>query len=200
MDAIRQEGGRTNQKARTRLAITRAAGEMVAAGLSPTVAEAADAAGVSRATAYRYFSNQEALLLEVLLDASVPDMEAVITSVERSHDVEARLLAVVRAAVDLYISNEPAFRAMLRGSLEQVSERRLRGGRRMGWIERALEPVRAELPEQTFSRLVSGLSILCGIESLIVLRDVVGIDDEAEILRITESSALAMLRGTLRQE
>jgi AcrR family transcriptional regulator len=200
MNAIRQEGGRTNQKARTRLAITRAAGDLVAAGLSPTVAEAADAAGVSRATAYRYFSTQEALLLEVLLDSSVPDMEAVITGVEQSDDVEARLLAVIHAAVDLYMTNEPAFRAMLRGSLEQVSERRLRGGRRMGWIERALEPVRADLPKQDFTRLVSGLSVLCGIETLIVLRDVVGIDDDAEILNVVETSALAMLRGTLRQE
>jgi AcrR family transcriptional regulator len=200
MNAIRQEGGRTNQKARTRLAITRAAGDLVAAGLSPTVAEAADAAGVSRATAYRYFSTQEALLLEVLLDSSVPDMEAVITGVEQSDDVEARLLAVIHAAVDLYMTNEPAFRAMLRGSLEQVSERRLRGGRRMGWLERALEPLRADLPKQDFTRLVSGLSVLCGIETLIVLRDVVGIDDDAEILNVVETSALAMLRGTLRQE
>jgi len=197
MNAIRQEGGRTNQKARTRLAITRAAGDLVAAGLSPTVAEAADAAGVSRATAYRYFSTQEALLLEVLLDSAVPDIEAVITGVEQSDDVEARLLAVVRAASELYMSNEPAFRAMLRGSLEGESERRLRGGRRMGWLERALDPVRAELPEQTFTRLVSGLSVLCGIETLIVLRDVVGIEDEAEILTVVESSALAMLRGTV---
>jgi AcrR family transcriptional regulator len=200
MNAIRQEGGRTNQKARTRLAITRAAGELVAAGLSPTVAEAADAAGVSRATAYRYFSTQEALLLEVLLDSSVPDMEAVITGVEQSDDVEARLLAIIHAAVDLYMTNEPAFRAMLRGSLEGESERRLRGGRRMGWLERALEPLRADLPKQDFTRLVSGLSVLCGIETLIVLRDVVGIDDDSELLNVVETSALAMLRGTLRQE
>lgn len=200
MEAIRQEGGRTNQKLRTRLAITRAAGELVAAGKSPTVAEAADAAGVSRATAYRYFSTRDALLLEVLLDSSVPDMEAVIESLGNTAGAEERLSAVMRASVELYLTNEQAFRAMLRGSLEQESERRLRGGRRMGWIERALAPIRDDLSEPSFSRLVSGLSTLCGIETLVVLRDVVGIDDDAEILQIVESSALAMLRGTLPRE
>jgi AcrR family transcriptional regulator len=197
MNARRQEGGRTNQKRRTRLAITRAAADLVAAGMSPTVAEAADAAGVSRATAYRYFSTQESLLLEVLLDSSVPDMETVIESLGDAASVEERLVAVIRAAVELYLTNEPAFRAMLRGSLEKESERRLRGGRRMGWIERALAPLRDDLSEPDFSRLVSGLSILCGVETLIVLRDVVGIDDNIEILQIVESSAKAMLRGTV---
>ena len=198
MDTKRQEGGRINQKQRTRLTITRAARDLVAAGQSPTVAEAADAAGVSRATAYRYFSTQEALLLDVLLDSSVPDMEAVIASVEQSGDVEMRLNAVIRAAVDLNMNNEPAFRTMLRGSLDGDSERRLRGGRRMGWIEHALEPIRDDLSEDRFARLVSGLSMLCGIEALIVLRDVVGIDDDTEIRRTVEASALAMLRGTLK--
>lgn len=200
MNALRQEGGRTNQKQRTRLAIVQAAADLVTAGESPTVAEAADAAGVSRATAYRYFSSQDELLIEVLLHAAVPDIDAALSGVPDPDDAEARLLAVIRAVTDMTLTNEPAFRAMLRGSLDNDSERKLRGGRRMAWIERALEPIRADLPPETFTRLVSGLSILSGIETLIVLRDVVGIDDEADIRQTIESSALAMLRGTLIQE
>ena len=44
-------------------------------GETPTIKDAAEAAGVSRATAYRYFTSQQALLLEASLDAigTVPD-------------------------------------------------------------------------------------------------------------------------------
>jgi AcrR family transcriptional regulator len=50
-----QQVGRVNQKRRTRAAIVAAAIELVEQGQSPTVAEVADAALVSRATAYRFF-------------------------------------------------------------------------------------------------------------------------------------------------
>ena len=57
--------GRVNQKARTRAAIVDAAQALRSASGRPTVAEAADAAKVSRATAYRYFPTQEALQVEL---------------------------------------------------------------------------------------------------------------------------------------
>ena len=46
---------RSNQKARTRQAIVRAAGALLARGDKPTLEEIAAEAQVSRATAYRYF-------------------------------------------------------------------------------------------------------------------------------------------------
>src|SRR5688572_12816733 len=63
--------GRTRQKARTRTALLEATRELVARGRTPNVEEAAEAAGVSRATAYRYFPNQRALLV-----AAHPEIEA----------------------------------------------------------------------------------------------------------------------------
>ena len=56
-------GGRVDQKRRTRAALVAAAREIVARGVTPTVAEAADVASVSRAAAYRYFPNQALLLV-----------------------------------------------------------------------------------------------------------------------------------------
>src|SRR5262245_59503744 len=56
---------RANQKQRTRAAIVEAAGRLLRRGGTPTVAEAAEEAKVSRATAYRYFPTPEDLLLEV---------------------------------------------------------------------------------------------------------------------------------------
>ncbi|MCU1357927.1 MAG: transcriptional regulator, TetR family, partial [Acidimicrobiales bacterium] len=64
-------GGRSAQKRRTREALVAAARDMVAAGLTPTVEQAAEAAGVSRTTAYRYFPTARSLLL-----AAHPEMTA----------------------------------------------------------------------------------------------------------------------------
>src|SRR5262245_9908126 len=63
--------GRTRQKGRTQAAMIEAVRALLAEGVTPTVEQAADRAGVSRTTAYRYFVNQRELLL-----ACYPDLEA----------------------------------------------------------------------------------------------------------------------------
>jgi AcrR family transcriptional regulator len=65
----RQEGilivvDRTNQKQRTRQALVAAASALAANGHTVTTADVAEAAQVSVATAYRYFSNPNDLVLE----------------------------------------------------------------------------------------------------------------------------------------
>src|SRR5439155_18759561 len=65
MRVSHQEDPRANQKQRTRAAIIEAAAALLRAGTPPTVAEAAEKALVSRATAYRYFPTQESLLVDV---------------------------------------------------------------------------------------------------------------------------------------
>src|SRR4051812_39378843 len=66
-----EQTGRTRQKARTRNALVAAARALLAGGSTPTVEQAADAAEIARATAYRYFPNQRALLL-----ATYPELDA----------------------------------------------------------------------------------------------------------------------------
>src|SRR5438105_10170966 len=61
--------GRERQRNRTRRAVVTAAAELLQEGSTPTVAEAAERAEVSRATAYRYFPTRELLLAEVALFA-----------------------------------------------------------------------------------------------------------------------------------
>ena len=62
-----------------------------------------------------------------------------------------------------------------------------RGYRRVEWIERAVAPIRDQLTEQHYERLVSALSVVLGWEAMIVLRDVRGLDAtrEEEVLRWT---------------
>src|SRR5690242_10582750 len=55
---------RDRQTRRTKRALLAAADELFAEGRVPTVADVAERADVGRATAYRYFPTQEALLLE----------------------------------------------------------------------------------------------------------------------------------------
>ena len=59
--------GRESQKKRTRKALVAAATALIRDGRQPTVAEVAEAAEISRATASRYFPSQEMLLAEVAL-------------------------------------------------------------------------------------------------------------------------------------
>ena len=67
----------------------------VAPGTPPTVAEAAEEAKVSRATAYRYFPTQEALLIEIAsLTPLVKPVEKALDELS-TDDVEAWLLVMI---------------------------------------------------------------------------------------------------------
>src|SRR3954467_14521649 len=71
-----EQTGRTRQKARTRNALVAAARALLAGGSTPTVEQAADAAEIARATAYRYFPNQRALLLATYPELDAPSLVA----------------------------------------------------------------------------------------------------------------------------
>src|SRR5690349_14165032 len=67
---------RSNQRYRTRKDLIAAAARLMEGGRKPSLEEVAEAALISRATAYRYFPNVEALLAEASVDVLVPDGEA----------------------------------------------------------------------------------------------------------------------------
>lgn len=188
--------GRTRQKARTRSALIEAARGLLAGGRTPTVEEAAEAAAVSRATAYRYFTNQRALLV-----AAHPEMEATtLLGADAPRDPEQRLAQVLRELTRITIDTEPQLRAMLRLSLEPLPTRELplRQGRAIRWIEDALAPLRDELGEAELHRLTLAIRAACGIEALVWLTDVAGLPrDEAAELMLWSASSL--LRATLAQ-
>src|SRR5215210_3987144 len=211
-----QQQGRINQKRRTRAAILAAAVELLEGGQRPTVAEVADAALVSRATAYRYFPTQEYLLFEAALESTRSDIDRELEENTLPEGPEARLEMLIDALQKRIIDKEAAFRTMLRLSLEQSSEEevvvvegehyrgesplplRLRGGGRVRWIKKALAPVEGRLEEQTFRRLVAALSLCMGIEALVVLRDVCALEpSEAE--EVLRWAARTLLRSSLAE-
>jgi AcrR family transcriptional regulator len=202
-----QQQGRINQKRRTREAILAAAVELLEQGRRPTVAEVADAALVSRATAYRYFPTQEYLLFEAALESTRSDIDRELEENSLPEDPEARLEMLIDALQKRIIDKEAAFRTMLRLSLERTSEEeyggesalsRLRGGGRVRWIEEALAPIQGRLEEPDFRRLVAALSLCMGIEALVVLRDVCALEPE-EAEEVSRWAARTLLRCSLAE-
>jgi AcrR family transcriptional regulator len=190
--------GRTGQKARTRGALIEAARELLAQGRSPTVEQAAAAASISRTTAYRYFPNQRLLLV-----AAYPEIEArSLLGPTPPEDAADRLDVVTATMTRLFLDSEPQLRTMLRLSLEPRSEGRddlpLRRGRAIGWIEDALAPLRAEMPEADLRRLVLAIRSAVGIEALVWLTDIAGLSRE-EAAELMRWSAQALFRSAVAQ-
>ena len=189
-------GGRTQQKGRTRQALIEAARDLLAQGITPTVEQAASAAAISRTTAYRYFSNQQALLIaahpEIEKRSLLPD--------DAPADPEARLDACIVTFTRQNVETEPQLRAMLRLALEPrpSSQKKplLRQGRAIRWIEDALAPLTETMPEDEIHRLAVAIRSATGIEALIWLTDVAGLSrtDATEVMRW---SARAMLRSAV---
>lgn len=207
MKTPRQEDRRANQKARTRSAIVAAAGELMRRGARPTVAEAAEAARVSKATAYRYFPTQEALLVDVaeLAPATAP-VEEVVASLPDS-DTEDRLLRLHEAFCRVAVTEEASMRNALRVSLDTwLMSRRaggdpppVREGRRMRWLDVTLAPARREFSARELRRLRCALSLTMGIEPFVVMKDVCRLEDDDEIADVLRWAATTLLRAA-RQE
>lgn len=190
--------GRTAQKMRTRKALIDAARALIVSGVTPTVEEAADAALISRTTAYRYFPNQHDLLV-----AAYPEIEMRSLLGEHPPDsVEARLDATVGEYLRKTIDNEAVLRAALKLSLDPHGTHRekllLRQGRVITWLKDALEPLRGRLSEQAIERLVYAIRAAAGIEALVWLCDIAGLSrDEAKDLMMW--SARALLQSALTE-
>jgi len=188
--------GRVGQKRRTRDALVAAARELVAHGETPTVEAAAEAASISRTTAYRYFPNQHALLVaahpETGVQSLLPD--------DPPDDAGSRLDLVIDAFTRSLLANEAQQRTMLRLSLEadpaQRAQLPLRQGRGIKWIEEALAPLRGEMSDAEVLRLTHAIRSATGIEAFVWLTDVAGLSrhDARELMRW---SARALLRSAI---
>ncbi|WP_214108534.1 TetR/AcrR family transcriptional regulator [Acrocarpospora catenulata] len=186
-----EQTGRRQQKSRTRNALLTAARALLAEGADPTVEEVAEAAGISRTTAYRYFPNQRALL-----HAAHPEID--LTSLlppDPPSDVRARLDLVMRAFTRLTLEWEPQLRLALRMSLDpSPADPELRQGRAITWIEDALTPLHPQIDTR---RLAIAIRSATGIESLIWLTDIAGLTRE-EATELMCSTAQSLLEAALR--
>lgn len=180
---------RTNQKQRTRDAILDGARQLMSRGEPVTVAAAAAEHRISRATAYRYFSDPQALALEAGLATLVPPYEDVIAG---TTDLRSRLRAITAAMIRLTVENEAAFRQYLSLAVTATEGTGSRGARRVGYMRRALGESPHDLSPAEATDLVASLSTVAGIEGLVALTDVAG-QDSATAERLLGEIADAIL-------
>jgi AcrR family transcriptional regulator len=187
--------GRWRQKQRTREALISSARDLVTLGTTPTVEQAAERAGISRTTAYRYFANQRALLLAAHPETGTTSL----LPPDASDDPAGRLAAVVERFTQLISDTEPQQRTMLRMALDPTqnhTELPLRQGRAIGWITEALEPLRGALPDAQVHQLALAIRSATGIEARVWLTDVARLSDD-DAMAVMRWSAQALLAAAL---
>ncbi len=186
-----QQTGRVQQKARTLEALIAATRALLASGVTPTVAEAAESALVSRTTAYRYFPTQHALLL-----AAYPEIgEDSVLGDHPPDDVDSRFEIVLTEMARQVTENGAPLRAMLKLSLDGSTERDpplLRRGRRRAWVADALSPLREKMNDDHFDRLVLAITAATGIEVFVWLTDIARLEPD-EALGVMRFSARTLL-------
>jgi AcrR family transcriptional regulator len=153
------------------------------AGHVPSMAEVAQHSGVSRATVYRYFPSRSALIAAVM-DASLGPVR----DFSSPHaDGPHRVRDVFEKTFPLFQAFEPQMRAAVQLSLEQWAQERAgileeepyRRGHRVRILGNAIAPLASVLEPATQMRLHQALTVVYGIETYMVLKDIWGLSDRA---------------------
>ena len=171
-------------------------------GRIPTLAEVALRSGVSRATAYRYFTSRGALVTAVI-DASLGPVRAFTSS---AADGRERVRELFRLTFPRFVEFEPQMRAAVQLSLEQwaleraglLEEEPYRRGHRVRILEHAIAPLAKLMSRAAHERLHKALSVVYGIEPFIVLKDIWDAPDR-ETQRIALWMADALVDAALRE-
>lgn len=179
-------------RARTYRLLLAEAMSLVKSGRVPSVAEVAVRAGVSRATAYRYFESRSKLVSAVIGEGLAP----VRGTQTAGGEGPARLRELFEKTFPLFKENERHMRAALQLALEHealeqaglLEEEPFRRGHRCGILRRTAAPLEPALGHAGFERMLKALSIIYGIEIYVVLKDIWGATD-----REVESLARWML-------
>ncbi|MCD2196314.1 TetR/AcrR family transcriptional regulator [Actinomycetospora endophytica] len=175
--------GRVKQKERTRRAIAEAARALVEAGGEVTMPAVASRAGVSEATAYRYFPDLVTLLRDAVQDTwPTPDdlLGAELAGVD---DVGERVARAARVFCGRTLRHERAVRAIVAASLTGASEKR--PAHRFEVIDYALGPV----PDGTAKEAtVRALAVVISAEALFTLLDLCGLAPEEATESLVETA------------
>ncbi|BBK39013.1 TetR family transcriptional regulator [Allostella sp. ATCC 35155] len=195
--------GRPNQRSRTRKDLLQAAARLLKEGRRPSLEEIAEAALVSRATAYRYFPTADAILFEVSLDVATPSPEALFADGGDADPVR-RVQQVDTALHDVILANEAALRMVLVHSIQKAMEPAARAkaparqNRRSPLIDKALEPVRGQLGPKALARLSRALALIIGPEGMVVTKDVLRLDD-GEARGVKQWAIAALVEAALAE-
>jgi len=192
-----------SRRARTHRRLIAEAIKLARHGSVVSVAEVAAAAGVSRATAYRYFPSHSRLV-----DAIVEESLGPVRRFEsRALEGTERIRELFEETFPRFKEFEPQLRAALQLSLEHwaleksglLQEEPFRRGNRRKILARAASPLEPRLGPKAFERLLKALSLVYGIEPYVILKDMWGASNR-EVDRIARWVAEAVIEKSLRDD
>ena len=200
------ETGRFRQRRRTCAAIVAATMDLLKAGESPSIAEIAEAADVSRRTVYLHFPTLEQLLIDATVgligQSAVDDAIEAADAGDDVDDVDGRVAAMIAALGEMASETLPLGRSLIRLTVDSPPPAEAgvprRGYRRVAWIEKAIGPLRGQVDDADFERLVSGLAMVIGWEALIVLEDLRGLAPDQQVAT-SLWAARALIAATLER-
>jgi len=182
---------------------------LVREGRAPSMAEAAERALMSQATAYRYFSTADELWEEASMELAIAyeagDDFSQTLNEQAGDDVAARLQLTIRRLGWRMLDEETPFRVMARNGLERWFEQRsvpesdrepVRAGRRRDYNAEIVRPLRSEFSQAELTMLESALALVWGPEAVITLRDVCLLDVDGSKATM-ETAARWILQGAL---
>jgi AcrR family transcriptional regulator len=179
---------------------------LVRRGRIPSVAEVAKSAGVSRATAYRYFPSRSKLVSAVIAEALAPVRRAV----PQQGDAKRRLHELVDRTYSRFREYEPHMRAALQLALEHQSLERVglleeepfRRGQRTAILATTISPLKGSLSRRNYQRLLHALAVVYGIEPMVILKDICGASDretEAVVRWMMDALVDAALKDRIKR-
>lgn len=200
MSGTPEEGGRVNQKRRTRTAIIAACQELITAGADINMPAVARAALVSEPTAYRYFPDLASLLEEALAGIE-PDPAAALAAGTNTGDPVERVAYAAELLARLVIERQGAIRALMSVSIARGTARTARPGYRFALIDQALAPLSARKPAidpVTLEQLRRDLAVVISAEAVLTLVDLYSLDPEQAVASIVHTARL-VTEATLRR-
>ncbi|HHL2501836.1 TPA: TetR/AcrR family transcriptional regulator [Yersinia enterocolitica] len=186
----------TTIRARTRRLLIDTAMSMYEQGAFPSITEVANAAQLSRATAYRYFPTQSALVSAMVDESLGP----ILAWQPTQPDARQRIAELLSFAYPQMLQHEGVLRAALHLSLQQWADNRsnpnneekLIRGNRKRLLKLAVEPLEGKLTPEALQRVIHAFSLIYGSEVFMVLKDIWHLDD-AGIQDVTQWVGKAIL-------
>jgi AcrR family transcriptional regulator len=204
---------RPSARERTSRLLSEAARELLRTGGPLTVQAAAERAGVSRATAYRYFPNNDSVVVHAtmpLLDGASlqpqpqpqpqrqpPDLDQ--PDHQTPEGLPGQASTLVRTMGEWAFDHEHELRTFMRLSLGPPGagkiERRASTNRDT-WIATLLEGLPDHVPQEARDRLSIALIPLFGADAVIWSTDIAGVDRDTA-LDVMAWMAAALVQATL---
>ncbi|MGX9182201.1 TetR/AcrR family transcriptional regulator [Mesorhizobium sp. BHbdii] len=191
---------------RTRHLILKTAISLMQHGHTPSVEDVAEAADVSRGTAYRYFPSQSAMVEAIVDEVLGP----ILDWHSESDNAEERVMDLLASSMARIIEFEATGRAALKLSLEQWADKRaeainpsdrqpgFRRGHRRELLGVALAPLRQQLTPSEFEQLAMALSLTYGIELIVVLKDIWEADND-KVKSVAVWAARTLIRAAISE-